>query len=201
MNQVFSIYVPGHSLMHRTPVWLKYVLMLGIMFSSIIVMQWWYSVLCLAVSMLLVLATGVGPRMGFKLSWGVYLMAGLLLAFQLFLGRPEIAVAVSVNIFAAIYASRMLTISTPESTLIDALVSGCRVLKPLGVNPETVGLAIGIMLKSIPMLMDTVGIMRQAAKARGMQSNYIMIMTPVVVRAVGYAQETGAALAARGLAE
>jgi biotin transport system permease protein len=101
----------------------------------------------------------------------------------------------------ALYASRMLTVSTPEAVLVDALITAAGCLRVFGVRPEPVGLAVGIMVKSIPMLLDSLTLIRQAAAARGRGSNVFAIMGPFVVRAVGYAQATGAALAARGLGE
>ena len=44
-------------------------------------------------------------------------------------------------------------------------------------------------------------VVRQAAMARGREHHLFSLVTPVVVRAVGHAQATGAALAARGLGD
>ena len=42
---------------------------------------------------------------------------------------------------------------------------------------------------------------RDAARARGLERHWVARLSPVVVRAVGFAQATGEALAARGLGE
>jgi biotin transport system permease protein len=64
-----------------------------------------------------------------------------------------------------------------------------------------IGLAIAVMVRSVPLLLDTFDQVRQAAQARGRDRNLFALITPVVVRAVGQAQAVGAALAARGLGE
>jgi len=69
------------------------------------------------------------------------------------------------------------------------------------VKTDLVGLAVAIMVRSVPLLLDSFEQVRQAARARGRERNLFLLVTPVVVRAVGQAQATGAALAARGLGE
>lgn len=101
----------------------------------------------------------------------------------------------------AIYLSRLLTTTTPGSDLVDALIAGLRPLRVFGVSPERAGLAVAVMLRSIPVLLDTFGEVRQAAMARGRERRWFALVTPVVIRAVGHARATGAALAARGLGE
>ncbi len=74
-------------------------------------------------------------------------------------------------------------------------------MRVFGLSPERAGLAIAVMLRSIPVLLDAFGEVRQAAMARGRERRWFSLVTPVVIRAVGHAQATGAALAARGLGE
>ena len=47
----------------------------------------------------------------------------------------------------------------------------------------------------------TIEAAQRRSRARGRERNLFALVTPVVVRAVGQAQATGAALAARGLGE
>ena len=55
------------------------------------------------------------------------------------------------------------------------------------------------MVRSIPYLIGSVGDARDAARARGRSRNPALLLTPVVLGAVSYAQRTGEALHARGL--
>jgi biotin transport system permease protein len=175
--------------------------MAAMVISGVIVSAWWFTLSLLAISVILVLLTAVPPRFGLQMSWALILVAVLLVAYQSFTGKPLTGVVIAGNLIMAVYASRMLTISTPESVLIDALISAASFLRVFRVKPEKVGLAISIMIKSIPMLLDLFTGIQQAAMARGRGRNLAAIVTPFVVRTVAYAQETGAALAARGLGE
>lgn len=198
---LFGLYVPGGTWLHRLGVGWKYLFLLALTVPVLLLALPWPSLAALVVSGLLLASTRVGARLAFALPWALWILLAVLAGYQLVIGRPDLAVVVSANLVTAIYASRLLTLTTPGPVLIDALVAALRPFRRLGVNPERVGLAIAIMVRSVPMLLDTVAQVRQAARARGRDRNLFALVTPVVVRAVGQAQATGAALAARGLGE
>jgi biotin transport system permease protein len=198
---LFGLYVPGGTWLHRLGVGWKYLFLLALTVPVLLLALPWPSLAALVVSGLLLASTRVGARLAFALPWALWVLLAVLAGYQLAIERPDLAVVVSANLVTAIYASRLLTLTTPGPVLIDALVAALRPFRRLGVNPERVGLAIAIMVRSVPMLLDTVAQVRQAARARGRDRNLFALVTPVVVRAVGQAQATGAALAARGLGE
>ena len=105
------------------------------------------------------------------------------------------------NVLAAVLASRMLTLTTSTPVLLDALSTGLRPLRLIGVNPDSVSLMVALMLRSIPYLAGSLQDARDAARARGSERNPVFLLTPAVVGAVAYAQRTGEALHARGLPE
>jgi biotin transport system permease protein len=144
---------------------------------------------------------GVGLSYAWKLPWGIWVTAVLLVAYQAIIGRPLTGVVIAANLVMAIYAARILTMTTPGPVLIDALVSGLGWLRVLRLKPERIGLAVALMVRSLPVLLDSFSQVRDAARARGRERNYFALVAPVVVRAVGYAQATGQALAARGLGD
>lgn len=198
---LFSLYVPGTTVLHRLGVGWKYLLLLVLTVPALIVGNPVVSVAALLASLILL----ANCRAGLRYSWGLpvplLILVAVLAAYQLLVGRPDLAVVVGVNLVTAVYASRILTLTTPGPVLIDALVSALRPLSVFGVKPDLVGLAVAIMVRSVPLLLDSFDQVRQAARARGRERNLFLLVTPVVVRAVGQAQATGAALAARGLGE
>ncbi|MCA0296816.1 MAG: energy-coupling factor transporter transmembrane protein EcfT [Actinobacteria bacterium] len=198
---LFGLYLPGTSWLHRLPVGAKYVLLLVLTVPVLVIAAPLPSLAALAASMLLLLSTRVGVRPSWSLPRPLLVLLAILAAYQVVVGQPGLAVVVTANLVTAVYASRLLTLTTPGPVLIDALVAGLRPLRVVGVDPERVGLAVAIMVRSVPLLLDTFEQVRQAARARGRERNLFALVTPVVVRAVGQAQATGAALAARGLGE
>jgi biotin transport system permease protein len=198
---LFGLYVPGGSWLHRLGAGWKYLALLLLTIPALALAQVPVSLVALVVTMILLVSAGIRPRRAWALPLAFWVLAAALAAYQVLVGRLDLAFVVVTNLLTAVYASRVLTMTTPGPVLIDALVSGLRWLTRVGIDPELVGLAIAVMLRSVPVLLDSFTQVRQAARARGQERNLILLVTPVVVRAVGHAQETGAALLARGLGE
>ncbi len=198
---LFSLYIPGTTVLHRVGVGWKYLLLLVLTLPALVVAHPVISVTALVVTLLLLASCRTGLAYSWGLPLALWVLIAMLAGYQLVVGRPDLAVVVSANLITAVYASRILTMTTPGPVLIDALVAVLRPFARFGVKPDLVGLAVAVMVRSVPLLLDSFGQVRQAAQARGQERNLFLLVTPVVVRAVGQAQATGAALAARGLGE
>lgn len=198
---LLGIYVPGQTLWHRVgPGW-KYLVFLGLTVPTVAAPDVRVGVVMLAATLLLVASTRAPLRVAWGLPVGFVLLLLLLAGFHLVTGNPELAVRVVVTLLVALYASRILLISTPMPVLVDALVAAVRPLRRLGVDPERFGLAVAIALRSIPFVVASFGDVRDAARARGLERNVLALVTPVVIATVAFARATGDALVARGLGE
>ncbi len=198
---LFSLYVPGTSPLHRLPIGYKYLLLLILTVPALLVGNPVVSLVALVASLALLASCRTGLRHAWTLPLALWVLVAFLAGYQVLIGRPDLGFVVGANLVTAVYASRILTLTTPGPALIDALVAALRPLERFGVEPDLVGLAVAIMVRSVPLLLDSFDQVRQAARARGRERNLFLLVTPVVVRAVGQAQATGAALAARGLGE
>ncbi|MDO5498273.1 MAG: energy-coupling factor transporter transmembrane protein EcfT [Propionibacteriaceae bacterium] len=200
-HQLFGLYVPGRSWLHRLPVGAKFALMLTVSIVPLVVRELWLSLALLALTAVLLLTTRLGWRRCLVLMPVIWLMAAVLVAYQLIWGTLTDGLMLVANLILCLYASRVLTLTTPAPVLLDALVVAARPVGWVGGSPERVGLAAALMLRSIPYLFGSFGDVRAAARARGLERNLLAQLTPVVVGAVAYARATGEALAARGLGE
>lgn len=198
---LFGLYVPGDSVFHRLGAGPKYLILIALTLPAAILRDWRLGLACLAVALGLLAVCRIGLVRAWRLPGLVWVVVAMLLGYHLLAETPGRGVSAAAVFLTAIYLSRLLTSTTPGGALVDALITGIRPLRIVGVSPERTGLAIAVMLRSIPVLLDTFGQVRQAAMARGRERNWFALVTPVVIRAVGHAQATGAALAARGLGE
>lgn len=198
---LFGLYVPGDSVFHRLGAGPKYLILLVLTLPAAILRDWRLALACLAIALGLLTACRIGLARAWRLPALVWIVVTMLLGYHLLAETPGRGVSAAAVFLTAIYLSRLLTSTTPGGALVDALIAGMRPLRIFGVSPERTGLAIAVMLRSIPVLLDTFGQVRRAAMARGREHNWFALVTPVVIRAVGHAQATGAALAARGLGE
>ena len=198
---LFGLYVPGRSLFHRLGAGPKYLIMILLTVPAAVLRDWRLGLACLVAAMGLLAACRIGLARAWRLPAMVWVLVAMLLGYHLLSATTGRGVNAAAVFLVAIYVSRLLTSTTPGGELIDALIAGLRPLAVFGISAERVGLAVAVMLRSIPVLLDSFGQVRQAAMARGREHRLFALVTPVVVRAVGHAQATGAALAARGLGE
>lgn len=194
-------YVPGDSLVHRTPLALKFLLVLACGLVSFVITDWRISAAVLGILTGLFLASGAGAK---RLWRAVRPLAPVLLVIGLFqwwqLGGPT-AARIVLNILVCVVAASLLTATTPVQRLLDGVVQVSRPFARFGADPERFALTIGIMLRSIPFIAGTFADVRDSARARGLERNPRALVLPVFITSVAYARQTGEALAARGLGE
>lgn len=198
---LLGIHIPGNTPWHRMGVGWKYLVFLALTVPAVVLRDPLVTLGTLALTLVLVATT----RAPLRIAWGMPLPLALLLAalaaYHVFTGAPEVAVAVVGATLVALYAGRILLISTPMPVLIDALVAAAGPFRRVGANPERFGLAVAILVRSIPFVVSAFGDVRDAVRARGIERNPIASVTPVVIQSVAYARTTGDALMARGLGD
>lgn len=194
-------YVPGSSWLHRAPTWSKYLLVLGASLPALFLQRLEISLVVCVLFAAILASARLGLRDVLAVGRMVWFVIACLIAYHAFATTWQTGVMLGANIVGCLWAARSLTCTTPGPEMVDALVAFLRPLRWVGLDPERVGLAIGIMLRSIPHLMDSFDEVRDAARARGLERNLLAQLSPVVVHAVAYAQATGDALAARGLGD
>ncbi len=200
-DRLFGLYRPTGGPLDRLGVGLKYLILLALTIPSAVSGRWWVSAILVLIAAAVLVWSRVGVRRGLGLGWGSVAVLAVIAGAHVLLGTASNGAFVVLNIVLALYATRILTLTTPVPDLLDGLAAAARPLRWVGVNPDTVALAVAVMLRSVPYLIGTFDEVRQAARARGLSRNPLAQVSPVVVRAVGYAQTTGEALAARGLGD
>lgn len=131
----------------------------------------------------------------------VLVMAAVVGGYQWWQRGPAVAVEVAVDLVTLVLAATVVTATTRADRMLDALTRALGPLRHLGVRPETVALAVGLMLRAVPALAHVAARTRDAARARGLEREPRAVLVPAAVRAVGRARTTGQALAARGLGD
>ncbi|MDP9984189.1 biotin transport system permease protein [Pseudarthrobacter oxydans] len=194
-------YVPGNSLLHRAPLWLKFLLVVGCGMASFLIVDWAVAAAALAVMCALFLLSGAGAA---RLYRAVRPVLPVLAAIGLFqwwqLGGPT-ATRIVLNVLVCIVAASILTATTPVQRLLDGVASLAKPFQRFGADPERFALTIAIMLRSIPFIAGAYSDVRDSARARGLERNPRALILPVFITTVAFARQTGDALAARGLGE
>jgi biotin transport system permease protein len=199
---LLGAYVERTSVLHAAPLWAKF---LPVAVLSVLVLTLWSPWVTLGALGLVILAYLAGARLTVRelvrplaRMWPLILILG---AFQWFNAGPLTAFIVVGNIVVCVLAALLVTLTTESQRLLDGLVLLAHPLKRFGADPERFGLTVALMLRSIPYLVGAAEDSRDAARARGLERSPRALILPVFIGAVAYAQQTGEALAARGLAD
>jgi biotin transport system permease protein len=128
-------------------------------------------------------------------------VAVLLLAFNAWQNGWPHAVEVVGDLLALILAATVLTATTAVNDLLDTIVRALGPFRRFGVDPERVGLAFSLALRALPGTLDLAAETRDAARARGLERSLRARTTPLVLRVVARARDTGEAMHARGIAD
>ncbi|WP_077488507.1 energy-coupling factor transporter transmembrane component T family protein [Sinomonas mesophila] len=194
-------YVPGHSWLHRAPLWTKFAGVLAAGAASFMLLDWRASALAVAAVVAAWLSAGLGVRR-LVAPWRLIApLLGVLFAFQWWQQGPAASGRIVLNLLLCFLAAALLTATVPLRELLDAVAGAARPFRRFGADPERFALAIAIMLRSIPVLAGSFAEVGDAARARGLERSVRARTIPVVLSAVAYARRTGDALAARGLGD
>lgn len=197
---LIGLRIPGGSPVHRAPLWLKYLVLIACGAALVL----WRTPITAAVllAMGVVLYAAAGRRVlaawaaPLRFLWWVLALLGI---YQWWMNGPWAAFTIVGGMVAALQLARLLLLTTEQSVIVEGLSWACSPLRVLGVNPDVVALAVGLMLRSIPAMLGCIADVADAARARGLQRNPVALAGPVVVSAVAFAHQTGDALAARGI--
>lgn len=194
-------YVPGRSLLHRAPAGPKVgglVVLLGLLAAVRTPVGVGAG---LAVVAVLTAVSRVGVRRVLAQAWPLRWVLAVLAAVQLWTADVAAVVSVVGSIVVAVMLAGLLTLTTTTQALLDALVRGLRVLRPVGVDPERAGLVLALTIRAVPVVSGLARDVVEARRARGVERSVRAFAVPLVIRSVRYADHLGEALAARGVGD
>ena len=194
-------YRPGTTLVHRIPAGPKLGLLALFSIATVIVPGMWTALGFLAAAIGLAAWVRMPLRSTARALRPLLFVIMLVTAFQVWQRGWPTAIHVVAGLLAVIIAALAFTASTSIDSMLDAIVRGLGPFRRIGVNPERVALAFSLMIRAIPGIVEIAHETRVAAKARGLERNPRALLTPMVIRTVAHAYETGAALHARGIGD
>ncbi|WP_300342296.1 CbiQ family ECF transporter T component [Nesterenkonia sp.] len=208
---MIPIYRPGSSALHRMPAGAKVAVLLA---AGIAVALWrdspWVAVAAWALAAVgYVLAFGaragaaqLAVRM-WRLKWLVLLIA---VPQLLFLTAGEAAITTA-RILAVVILAGLFTLTTRVSDVMELVLRLVRPAERLGLGrwgftAERAALAMSLTMRSVPVIFGFYQEIRRARQARGARTGpaaAAAMTTPLLVMTLQHAEETGEALAARGV--
>lgn len=199
MSSALGLYVPGDSLLHRLPPGAKLLTLV----AAAVVSHWLSTPArvggAVALVVLLFAMARIPPRVAFGQLRALLLLIAVLGAFQWLVAGPSRAVVV-VGVLAVLIAlANLVTLTTRTSDLLETVVRACGPLRRAGVDPERIGLMLALGIRSISVVADLAGEIREAQLARGIRPGVRTFAVPLLVRSLRHADALGEALVARGV--
>ncbi len=191
-------FVPGTSWLHRAPAGAKLLALAAVAVATVFWREPWQTAILLAVTLALYPLAGLPWRVLLAQIRPLRWVLGLLLVFQLVVTDWRAAVVVTGTMLALVLLAGLVSCTTRTTALVDVVQAASRPLRPLGVDPERVGLMMALGIRSVPVVIGLGREVREAQLARGLGSSPTAYAVPLVVRSLRHADRLGEALAARG---
>lgn len=130
-----------------------------------------------------------------KLLWPFILIVS---AWHLWTGEYELGATVVLRMLSAVGLANLVTMTTRLSDMIDVVKLITRPLQRLGLNVRILELAIAMVIRLTPVLVEKGGQLTMAWRARSRRSPSWRIILPFTVLALDDADHVAEALRARG---
>lgn len=196
-----GLYRPGRTPVHRASAGVKLAL-LGALGLAVVVLRGIAATLGVLAAVLALAAVARLPwRRTARSLVPVVVTALLLAAYQWWTRDWAVGLEVAVDLVSLVLAATVVTATTSTDVLLDVVAHVARPLRHVGLRPEVVSMATGVVLRAIPVLVGSTLEARDAARARGLGRSPRAVLVPAAVRMVGHGMRTGEALAARGLVD
>ena len=194
---IAGLYIDGNSVLHRAQAGPKILAMVALGTGVFMVPDWPVVSLVLASVIALYRISGFGWRVIIAQIRPMAWLLAIFFAVQLWLNDWQAGLLVITRIAAIVMFASLITLTTKTSDMLASLERALRPLKPLGVNPEKVSLAISMVLRFIPVIATVASEICDAQRARGLDRSILAMIVPLIIRTLKMADDVADAIEAR----
>ena len=196
-----GLYVPGESVLHRTPAGLKLV---GLVVLGVGAFQLNSAAWLGAGAVVVVLAgalAGVSPRVLAAHARPALVMLAFIFAAHAVLTSWEQGLLVVARFALLILSATLVTLTTRVAAMVEVVERACGPLRRVGVSPARGGLVLALAIRFVPVLAEKLREIREARWARGVDRPTVLVLVPLLVKTLRFADQTAEAIDARGFEE
>ena len=195
---MFSLYVPGDSLVHRLPAGTK---LLALLVTSVAL--FWVAGVPFHVAGLLVVCAlcriaGLPWRDFLHQFRPVLIFLVPIFLFHVFLTDVVLGIETVLRIVVLVSLAVLITLTTKLSDMIDVIERAARPLRHVGVNPSKVGMMLSMVIRFIPLMTKEAREILEAQRARGLDRSVIALLVPLLIKTLKMADNLSDAIEARG---
>lgn len=191
-------YLSGRSLLHRLPAGAKLIALAVL--SVLIVPLDSPVLLAMALAAVLIVYSTFGrPGLRRLAQWrSLAPLLVVIFALQVWAASVEVALASVLRIAVMVLLADLVTLSTRLQDMMDALALPMRPLKRFGLDPERIALAVALVLRFVPVLLDTWRGREEAWRARSPRRPGLPLIGAFFSGALAMSDQVAEALDARG---
>lgn len=194
-------YFSGRSLLHRLPAGVKLV---ALAVLSLLILPVTDPVVLAMVLAAVVIVYAAFGRPGLQriLAWRSLLpLLAVIFLLQAWAASLEVAVASVLRIVVMVLIADLVTLSTRLQDMMDALALPLRPLARFGVDPARFALAVALVLRFVPVLLDSWRGREEAWRARSPGRPGLVLVGAFFSGALAMADQVAEALEARGFGQ
>ena len=196
---MIGLYRAGSSVLHRVPAgWKLLAMLLAIIGVVLLSAPRQLGVAALVVAGGFAVAR-IPARSVWAQLWPMRWLLLLVAVFQVIFAGPERAVMVCGTLLLTVAIAALVTLTTRVTEMLDVCQRLLGPFRRVGVDPDRAGLVLALTIRCVPLMVDIVGAVSEARKARGAGFSLRALVVPSVVRALRRADAIGDALTARGV--
>jgi biotin transport system permease protein len=195
-----SLYVDGETWMHRASPRAKLVVLAAL--GIVLFLSDRLALLAVAavVAAALYFAVGLSFREALMRLRPVLLVILFVALFSLLFNPLHAAVATVLRLVALVLIAATVTGTTTIGSFIEEITLLARPLERLGlVHAADIGLAVGLVVRFVPEIVDRYGAIREAHEARGLKIRLSTTLVPLIILTLRDADSIAAAIDARGI--
>lgn len=197
---VLGIYRPGRSIIHRLPAGSKLLLLAMTILAMAVLVTTPARLASAAVAVVGVYAlAGIGPRAALEQLRPLVWVVGFVFVFQIIFTDWARAVVVCGVLVLSVALAAAVTLTTRTTAMLAALTTMLGPLSRIGLRPSQIALAMALAIRAIPLMVEIIGQVDEARRARGLRFSPRVVVAPAVIATLHAADGFAESLTARGL--
>ncbi|MFK0165692.1 CbiQ family ECF transporter T component [Rhizobium sp. NPDC090279] len=144
--------------------------------------------------------TGLSIGEALKRLRPILISIAVLAVFAALVGPLQLAIVVALRLTALALFAAAVTATTSMAAFIDEITALATPLERIGLlRAADIGLAVGLVMRFVPEILDRYGAIREAHQARGIKIRLVTTLAPLIILTLRDADNIAAAIDARGI--
>lgn len=193
-------YLSEQTWLHRVPAGTKLIALAVISFAMLPVEDW--RLLAVGVALVLAVYAGLGPQAlkRIRALKPVAFLLVVIFALHGMAGNWAAGASAVARLVLMVLLADLVSMTTTMQAMMQALMPVLRLLKPFGVNPKKVALAVSLVIRFVPVLSANWEARAEAWRARTGRKASWRLVGPFLAETLRMADQVAEALDARGFA-